>query len=180
MTSAPDAVTFLVADEAGLAPLAAAVVAALPFHALVALHGDLGAGKTTFVKAVAAAAGIDPREVISPTFSLVHEHQGTRAGTRLTLVHADFYRLAGPEDLREIGWDDAIAPQPDAAVWAFVEWPERIAAALPQDRLDITLDVVSETARTIGFSGSGPVHGAALGSLREAGSLSSLRHPRVS
>lgn len=180
MTSTPDAVVFHVADESGLATLATAVVAALPDHAIVALHGDLGAGKTTFVKAVAAAAGIDPLEVISPTFGLIHEHHGDRAGRRLRLVHADLYRLAGLDELREIGWDDAVAPRPDAAVWAFVEWPERIAAALPADRLDVAMEIVSETARTVSFSGAGPEHGAVLGSLRAAHSLSSLRHPLTS
>lgn len=180
MTSTPDAVAFDVPDESGLAPIAAAFAAALPEQAVVALHGDLGAGKTTFVKAVAAAAGIDPREVISPTFGLIHEHRGTRAGRSVRLVHADLYRLAGLDELREIGWDDAIAARPDVAVWAFVEWPERIGGALPDDRLDVTLGIVSETARTLVFSSTGPVHGGVLGRLRDERSLSSLRHPRGS
>lgn len=177
MISIRDSVVFDVPDEAGLAPIAALVVAALPDHAMVALHGDLGAGKTTFVKAVAAAVGIDPREVISPTFGLIHEHRGSRGGRSLRLVHADLYRLAGPDELREIGWDDAIAPDPDTAVWAFVEWPERIGGCLPEDRLDATLAIVSATARTLTFSSSGPTHAAAVGRLRDAASLSSRRPP---
>ena len=68
------ALTVAVPDEAALAPLARRLVAALPPRALVTLVGDLGAGKTTFVKAVAAAMGIDPTEVVSPTFGLIHVH----------------------------------------------------------------------------------------------------------
>jgi tRNA threonylcarbamoyl adenosine modification protein YjeE len=141
-----------VPDEAGLRPLAAALAAALPERACVALHGDLGAGKTTFVKAVAAAAGIDPAEVVSPTFGLVHVHSAP--GRRI--VHADMYRLAAVADLHEIGWEDAVA----GPGWAFVEWPERIAAALPDDRLDVEIRIDSPTARTFTFRGHGRAHEA--------------------
>lgn len=141
-----------VPDEAALPRLAAAVVAALPEHAFVAVSGDLGAGKTTFVKAVAGAAGIDPAEVVSPTFGLIHVHRGGGPGPRL--VHADMYRLVAVGDLPETGWDDAVA----APCWAFVEWPERIAAALPADRLDVSIAIDGPTARTFSFTATGPAH----------------------
>lgn len=147
-----------VADEAALAPLARRLVSVLPRPAFVALHGDLGAGKTTFVKALAAASGIDPTEVISPTFGLVHEHAGPVGG----LLHADMYRLTGPDALPEIGWDDAVA----RATWVLVEWPERIADALPADRLDVLIAIDSPTARTLRFIGHGPAHAAAVERLR--------------
>lgn len=143
-----------VADEAALASLARRLVAVLPRPAFVALHGDLGAGKTTFVKAIAAAAGIDPTEVISPTFGLIHEHAGPAGG----LLHADMYRLTGSGALHEIGWDDAVA----RAAVVFVEWPERIADALPTDRLDVMITIDSPTARTLRFIGRGPLHAAAV------------------
>lgn len=142
--------TIGVADEAALEPLARVLVAALPGHAFLALHGDLGAGKTTFVKALAAARGIDPSTVISPTFGLIHVHDGPRG----RLLHADMYRLADPGDLHETGWDDAVA----AADLTCVEWPERIAAALPDDRLDVTITIESPTARTLTFVARGPTH----------------------
>lgn len=168
MPSVPDAMTLTraVGDEHGLIPLAAALVAALPAHACIALRGDLGAGKTTFVKAVAAAAGIDPAKVVSPTFGLIHEHTAPAADPPMRLVHADLYRLAGPEDLREIGWEDATAARPGARVCTFVEWPERIAAALPADRLDVTIDITSETGRTLTFVARGAEHAAAIAALR--------------
>jgi tRNA threonylcarbamoyl adenosine modification protein YjeE len=147
-----------VADESALAPLARRLVSVLPRPAFVALHGDLGAGKTTFVRAVAAASGIDPTEVISPTFGLIHEHAGPAGG----LLHADMYRLTGSGALYEIGWDDAVA----RAACVFVEWPERIADTLPADRLDVMIAIDSPTARTLRFIGHGPLHAAAVLQLR--------------
>jgi tRNA threonylcarbamoyl adenosine modification protein YjeE len=153
----PPTLTVAVPDEAALAPLARRLVAALPPRAFVALEGDLGAGKTTFVKAVAAAMGIDPSEVVSPTFGLIHVHDLSAAHDRPTpelperLVHADLYRLSGAGDLAEIGWDDATAGQ----CWVFVEWPSRAPKALPDDRLDIAISIDSETARTFRFTPRG-------------------------
>ncbi len=170
MTSAPDGsaddpssrqLAVAVHDLRELDLLATRLAAALPRPAFVALHGDLGAGKTTLVKAVAAAAGIDPTEVVSPTFGLVHEHAGPGA----SLLHADMYRLQSPEDLWEIGWHDAVA----RTTWVFVEWPERIAAALPADRLDVTFEIDAPTVRTLVFRSSGPQHDAVLDALRAAG-----------
>jgi tRNA threonylcarbamoyl adenosine modification protein YjeE len=142
-----------VPDEAALAPLARRLVAALPSRAFVAIEGDLGAGKTTFVKAAAAAIGIDPTEVVSPTFGLIHVHDVPATSDQPSpeapthLVHADLYRLSGAGDLAEIGWEDATAGR----CWVFVEWPSRAAEALPIDRLDITISIDSETARTFQF-----------------------------
>ncbi|MFM8953702.1 MAG: tRNA (adenosine(37)-N6)-threonylcarbamoyltransferase complex ATPase subunit type 1 TsaE [Planctomycetaceae bacterium] len=148
-----------VPDESALPRLAAAVAAALPARAFVALHGDLGAGKTTFVKQVAAAVGIDPTEVVSPTFGLIHEHHGSDR----RIVHADMYRLTGAADLPETGWDDAVA----GPCQTFVEWPERIAAALPADRLDVAISIDGPTARTFSFTPTGPAHAAAVVRLRD-------------
>jgi tRNA threonylcarbamoyl adenosine modification protein YjeE len=151
-------VTAPIPDEAALAPFAVSLLASLPRPAFVALYGDLGAGKTTLVKAIAAAAGIDPAEVVSPTFGLVHEH----ASPRGVLLHADLYRLVGPDDLHELGWQDALA----RATWAFVEWPERIAAALPADRLDLSIAIDSPTSRVLRLTGRGVGHEAAVSRLR--------------
>lgn len=169
MTSPPPAerpvatTTICLADEAALRGLATRLVAVLPRPALVTLSGDLGAGKTTLVKAVAAAAGIDPADVISPTFGLIHEHAlpPGGAGRPARLVHADLYRLAGSTELAETGWDDAVAGD----AWVFVEWPERIAAALPAERLEITIAIDSPTARTLSLRGLGPTAATAVAAL---------------
>jgi tRNA threonylcarbamoyl adenosine modification protein YjeE len=154
------AATFPVADEAALARFAAQLAAILPPHAFVALHGDLGAGKTTFVKCMAAAMGIDPAEVVSPTFGLIHEYHPLGLGDESTgcqpprIVHADMYRLTSVDELAETGWDDAIAG--DCHV--FVEWPERIAAALPADRIDLAIGIDSPSTRTVTLTARGPIH----------------------
>lgn len=141
-----------VADEKALGRLADQLAAALAARAVVTLAGDLGAGKTTFVKALAAAAGVDPTEVTSPTFGLIHVHEPpAAAGRPPRIVHADLYRLAAPGELSETGWHDAIAGD----AWVFVEWPERIAAALPVERIDVTIEVTSPTARQLSFTGRG-------------------------
>jgi len=99
-------------------------------------------------------------EVVSPTFGLVHVH----AGPARRLVHADMYRLADAGDLHEIGWDDTLA----GPGWALVEWPERIATALPADRLDVTIRIDSPTGRTFTFTGHGPAHESAVARLDAA------------
>lgn len=157
MTSAPDSqahVVVHVADETALARLAAAMAEALPPRAFVALDGDLGAGKTTLVKAIAACAGIDATDVVSPTFGLIHLHEGPRG----RLVHADFYRLAATDELRETGWEDAIAGEPGRGCQVFVEWPGRIAGLVPAERLDIAITIDSETGRTLAFSSPAPAY----------------------
>ena len=160
----PPTLTVAVPDEAALAPLARRLAAAMPARAFVALEGDLGAGKTTFVKAVAAAMSIDPTEVVSPTFGLIHVHDVPAAHDRPTsetpdrIVHADLYRLSGAGDLAEIGWEDATAGR----CWVFVEWPSRAADALPADRLDIAISIDSETARTFQLTPRGDFTLAAL------------------
>ncbi|MFM1903732.1 MAG: hypothetical protein RLZZ440_1632 [Planctomycetota bacterium] len=148
-----------VADESALAPLAARLVAALPRRMLLAVTGDLGAGKTTFIKAVAAACGLDPAEVISPTFGLIHEYLlPERPGLPERLIHADLYRLTGSDELAETGWEDATAGD----CWVFLEWPERIAAALPAERIDLAIEIVGRSARRFHFRGRGTAATAAV------------------
>ena len=97
---------------------------------IILYEGDMGAGKTTFTKGLAAALGItDP--VTSPTFALVNEY----TEGRLPLFHFDMYRLAGSEDLFDIGWEDYLARGGVCAV----EWSEQVADALPEDAVTVTL-----------------------------------------
>lgn len=94
----------------------------------LALDGDLGAGKTHLTRAVAAGLGLDPRQVSSPTFVIVAFADRTALGTLapVGLVHADAYRLTGPEDLDSVGWDAAMAPVCAGEAVACVEWAARI------------------------------------------------------
>ena len=105
------------------------IAAALEPGDLVTLSGDLGAGKTTFARALIRHLAGDPDiEVPSPTFTLIQTYDLPR----FPVVHADLYRLAGPAELAELGFDDL--PK-DAVV--LLEWPDRAAGFLPPDRLDI-------------------------------------------
>ena len=101
--------------------IASRLAADLRPGAVVLLSGDLGAGKTAFVRGLAEGLGIDPGDVTSPTFTLVHEHRGGR----LPLVHVDLYRL-DRADLDEIGLDQDVAEQGVVAV----EWAERLTRPL--------------------------------------------------
>jgi tRNA threonylcarbamoyladenosine biosynthesis protein TsaE len=89
---------------------------------VVLLDGDLGSGKTVLVRGLAAALGIDRREIQSPTYTLVHEHRGE--GGRL--VHVDLYRLA-PEEVDGLGLDELLSGPGIKAI----EWPDRLPAPLP-------------------------------------------------
>jgi N-acetylmuramate 1-kinase len=117
-------------NEQATARLAADIACALEPGDLVTLSGALGAGKTTFARAlIRYLAGEDTIEVASPTFTLMQTYDLPR----FPLVHADLYRLSGAAELSELGFDDL----PENAV-VLVEWADRAAGLLPPDRLDIT------------------------------------------
>ncbi len=97
---------------------------------LITLDGDLGSGKTTLAKAICAGFGVE-EDVSSPTFSIVHVYAAHRA----PVYHLDLYRLKGPQDLQNIGWDDIM--QADAVI--IVEWPDRAGTLLPSSHLPIQL-----------------------------------------
>jgi tRNA threonylcarbamoyladenosine biosynthesis protein TsaE len=102
--------------------IAAALARDLARGSVLLLSGDLGAGKTAFVRGLAAGLGIDPDEVTSPTFTLVHEYRGGR----LPLIHVDLYRL-DRADLDELGLDQDLAATGIVAV----EWSERLSRQIP-------------------------------------------------
>jgi tRNA threonylcarbamoyl adenosine modification protein YjeE len=133
-------------DEAATEALAADLAAALARGDVVALSGGLGAGKTTFARALIRAFLADPAlEVPSPTFTLVQ----TYAGGRFPLAHFDFYRLSSADEIDEIGLDDALAGGA-----ALVEWPERAPSRLPAERLDLAFEILGG-ARRLAISGDG-------------------------
>ena len=108
---------------------------------VVLLSGNLGAGKTAFVRGLAEGLGIDPTEVSSPTFTIVHEYRGGR----LALYHVDLYRLekAATEDLglEEMGIADGVLA---------IEWPDRLTHALPGATM-VQIDIVDEATRRISW-----------------------------
>jgi tRNA threonylcarbamoyladenosine biosynthesis protein TsaE len=122
------------------AAIARRLAATLPPGTVLALVGPLGAGKTAFVKGLAAGLGVPGRDVVSPTFTLVHEHAGT-----LPLFHADLYRLEDPRQIAELGLDDYAARGGVLAV----EWAERAGDALPPGAVTIRIEVTGSGTRRI-------------------------------
>jgi tRNA threonylcarbamoyladenosine biosynthesis protein TsaE len=108
---------------------------------IVCLFGDLGAGKTTFAKGLAAgAAGIDIQQVNSPTFVYLNIYQGRR-----TVYHFDLYRLNNADEFLSMGFDEMLFSNGICCI----EWSERIASLLPPGCIKITLDHLGETSRVL-------------------------------
>ncbi|MCC7243123.1 MAG: tRNA (adenosine(37)-N6)-threonylcarbamoyltransferase complex ATPase subunit type 1 TsaE [Acidobacteria bacterium] len=134
--------SFTSGSEAETRELAARLAASLEPGAVLLLSGDLGAGKTAFVRGLAKGMGIDPDAVTSPTFTLVHEYRGGR----LPLIHVDLYRLE-VADLDDIGLDEALAGEGVVAV----EWPERLARPVP-GALEIRIQDRGANSRSIALA----------------------------
>ena len=117
------------ANEQETEAIGQALVGRLAPGTVVAFTGDLGAGKTAFVRGMARGLGISQR-VTSPTFTIVNEYEGPTP-----LFHFDMYRLNGSEDLFDIGWEDYLSRGGVCAV----EWSEQVADALPEGTVYVTL-----------------------------------------
>ena len=111
--------------------------------AVIAMYGDLGAGKTAFVRGLARGMGLDAR-VSSPTFTIVNEYLGDRE-----LIHFDMYRLGSADELFDIGWEDYISR---GAVCA-VEWSENVEDAFYGDEIKLTIEKLSDNERKITIEG---------------------------
>jgi tRNA threonylcarbamoyladenosine biosynthesis protein TsaE len=123
--------------------LAAKLVSLFKAGDVLVLTGVLGAGKTVFVRGLAAAMGIDEAQVNSPSFTLVNEYPGERM-----LYHFDLYRLADSSELYEIGWDEYLGR--DGLV--VVEWGEKAAEYLPDRYYQIEFGMTGESDREINIS----------------------------
>ena len=117
--------------------------ASLPDGAVVAMYGELGSGKTAFVRGMARGMGISMR-VSSPTFTIVNEYRGDRE-----LIHFDMYRLASGDELFDIGWEDYLNRGSVCAV----EWSENVEDAFYGDEIIVRFEKTSPTARRIIIEG---------------------------
>ncbi len=133
---------YIAQDEASMEALARRLAPCLKAGDVLALRGELGAGKTTLARALIRALLGRDVDVPSPTFTLVQTYDGPG----FPISHFDLYRLSRPEDIEELGWEESLAEG-----LVIVEWPERLAA-LPTDAL--LLDIgFAELGRRIIFSG---------------------------
>jgi tRNA threonylcarbamoyladenosine biosynthesis protein TsaE len=127
-------------SELATESLGASLAARLKPGDVVGLKGDLGAGKTTLARAIIRAAAADPDLIVpSPTFTLVEVYETPRGD----YWHFDLYRLEAPEQIYELGWEEALA---EGIV--LLEWPERLGRLLPQ-HLSVTLDVDGDGRRAL-------------------------------
>jgi tRNA threonylcarbamoyladenosine biosynthesis protein TsaE len=108
----------------------------------IVLTGPLGAGKTCLVKGIAIGLGISEDEVNSPSYTLVNEYRGD-----MNIYHFDLYRLENESELYNIGWDDYLMR--DGIIT--VEWGERAGKCLPDNHIVVTIEIVSETERSLEF-----------------------------
>jgi len=143
--------------------LAAAVAADLRTGDVVALTGDLGAGKTVFVQGAAAALGVTGR-VTSPSFLLRRDHPG-----RVPVVHLDVYRMGSLGEVADLGLDELF----DTGVVTFVEWGDTIRPLLPPDHLEVVLRAApDDDHRDVALQARAPGWAGRLDALVAAGRLS--------
>jgi len=133
--------TILIASLEELPQAAAQVRAALGAHRIVLLEGEMGAGKTTFIKALCRELGVTD-DVSSPTFALVNEYRDAHDAP---IYHFDFYRLDDPREAVDLGALEYF----DSGYLCLIEWPSRVEALLPPDRLLLTLTVTGPTSREL-------------------------------
>jgi len=145
-------------DESETAALGAALAEILPDGTTVALSGTLGAGKTRLVQAIAEAAGVDRRDVVSPTFVLAQEYHGRR-----TLYHFDAYRLRDEDEFLQLGPEEYF----ESPGLTLVEWADRVAACLPAQRVDVHIEVTGPQSRRFEIIAHGPRYREVLPRLAE-------------
>ena len=120
---------------------AEAILAQAGDHRVVAFYGEVGAGKTTLIRAICDRLGVTDA-VSSPTFALVNHYVGD--GGR-NIYHFDFYRIDRLEEAFDLGYDEYF----DSDALCLVEWPEKIEPLLPDDTLNVRIDVTGPTSRTV-------------------------------
>ena len=134
---------YITHSEQDTEALGARLGAALPDGSVAALYGELGSGKTALVRGMARGMGIDA-PVTSPTFTIVNEYEGAR-----TLFHFDMYRLAGADELYDIGWEDYLSRGGVCAV----EWSENVPGAFEGDEVVVSFRKLDGDSREITVEG---------------------------
>jgi tRNA threonylcarbamoyladenosine biosynthesis protein TsaE len=116
--------------------------------AVIALEGPLGAGKTTLVKGLAKALGVE-EQITSPTYTLVSQYRGRRQGRPVDLFHVDLYRLAQEQELEDLGLEELMAGEGITVI----EWGEKAAAILPGDAVRVRIDLLPDGGRRLRVEG---------------------------
>lgn len=118
-------------------------IAAMGDNTVFAFRGEMGAGKTTFIKAICDVLGVED-EVNSPTFAIVNEY---RSATAELIYHFDCYRIKELEEAIDFGFEDYM----DSGALCLIEWPENVEDLLPGDVVNVSISVSDDGTRTISF-----------------------------
>jgi len=138
----PQAINLSISSLSDLSATAQALLNFAGSQRIFLFYGDMGAGKTTFIKALCAALGVVD-DVTSPTFSIVNEYAGT--GTKV--YHFDFYRLKNQEEALDMGYEEYFYSNN----YCLIEWPEKIPDLLPPHYVRVTIEVTGQQTRHFGF-----------------------------
>ena len=160
MTPSTQEYRFVSTSEAETASFGQRLARVLSSGDVVALQGQLGAGKTRLVQAIAAELGCSRSFVVSPTFTLIHEYDG-----RLPVYHIDAYRLKDSDEFLDMGGGELI--HGDGV--CLIEWADRIGDLLPQDHLRVEIEVTGEQSRVFQCLASGPLAQKIIAALRIGG-----------
>jgi len=123
-----------------LGRVAREILQSFPTSRVFLLYGDMGAGKTTFIKAICQELGV-VESTSSPTFSIVNQYQSPEG----SVYHFDFYRIKDEQEAFDMGYEEYFY----SGDYCFIEWPEKIANLLPPDAKAITIDTIDENTRRI-------------------------------
>ena len=129
-------------DLAHISEAAKAFVAQMGDHKVFAFYGSMGAGKTTFIKAVCEELGVED-VITSPTFAIINEYTGQDG----TIFHFDFYRIKKLEEVYDMGYEDYFY----SGALCFIEWPELIEEVLPEDAVRVSIQEKEDGSRAILF-----------------------------
>ena len=138
--------TINIPDTGSLEAAAREFASLMGDNTVFAFYGDMGAGKTTFINALCSVLGVDSEETASPTFALINEYRS--ATTAELIYHFDFYRIEDLDEAIELGIEDYF----DSGAVCLIEWPEKIAAALPEDTVTVKITVNDDDSRTLTIS----------------------------
>ena len=129
-------------DTSCLAAAAEQFVQAMGDRRIFAFYGKMGAGKTTFIKAVCEALGVEDT-VASPTFAIVNEYRSDETGE--LIYHFDFYRIKKLDEVYDMGYEDYFY----SGALCFIEWPELVEEVLPGDAVKVTIEEVEDGTRSV-------------------------------
>ena len=123
---------------------AKAFVRAMDDNTVFAFYGKMGAGKTTFIKALCEALGVTEDVITSPTFAIVNEY---RSDSGELIYHFDFYRIKRLEEVYDMGYEDYFY----SGALCFIEWPELVEELLPADAVKVEIEELEDGSRTVRF-----------------------------